>query len=186
MRSGGLYPRSPTINTLHEGRHTGYHFSIPSRTSCKSDTEILNSSASAATGTALRRNPLAALRKRLSVTAAMVGFPVSRETKCSVNVSDECPCVPILQVSRQMTSFTSAKPTVMLNPRSVTARLFQSICCTPGVNGLDVRLFLVTTFIGIIGIIGQGGREREDRLRREELVLGRRKTPLQTFTDYVE
>jgi hypothetical protein len=54
------------------------------------------------------------------------------------------------------------------------------------VNGLDVRLSLVTISIGIIGIIGQGGCEREDRLRREELVLGRRKTPLQTFTGYVE
>jgi hypothetical protein len=91
-----------------------------------------------------------------------------------------------LQVSRQMTGFTSTKLTVMLNPRSVTARLFKSICRTPGVNGLDVRLSLVTTSIGVIGIIGQGGCEREDRLRQEELVLGRRKTPLQTFTDYVE
>lgn len=81
----------------------------------------------------------------------------------------------------QMTGFTSAKPTVMLNLRSVTARLFQSICRTPGVNCLDVRLSLVTAFVGIIGIIGiirQRGCEREDRLRREELVLGRRKTLL--------
>jgi hypothetical protein len=103
-----------------------YHLPVPSRMSCKSDTEILNSSASA--GTALRRNPLAALRKRLSATAAMVGFPVSGETRCSVNVSDECPCVPIIRLSRRMTRFTSTEPTVTLNSRSDTVRLSQSIC----------------------------------------------------------
>jgi hypothetical protein len=155
-----------------------YHFPIPSRMSCKSDTEILNSSAPSATGTALRRNPLAALRKRLSVTAAMVGFPVSRETKCSVNVSDECPWVPVFRLSCRMTGFTSAGLTVMLNSRSVTARLSQSICRTPSVNRLDGRLSLVTTSVGDIRIIGQGRCEREDRLRQEGLILGGRKALL--------
>jgi hypothetical protein len=130
-----------------------YHLAIPSRMSCKSDTEILNRSASAATGTALRRNPLAALRKRLSATAAMVGFPVSGDTRCSVNVSDECPCVPIIRLSRQTTRFTSTEPTVTLNSRSDTVRLSQSICRTAGVNRLDGRLSLVMTSIWNIRII---------------------------------
>lgn len=153
---------------------------------CKSDTEILNSSASAATGTALRRNPLAALRKRLSATAAMVGFPVSGETRCSVNVSDEFPCVPIIRLSRRMTRFTSTELTVTMNSRSYTVRLSQSICRTAGVNCLDGRFSLVMTSIGDIRVIGQRGREREDRLRREELVLGGRKRLLQMFTNSVE
>jgi hypothetical protein len=163
-----------------------YHLPIPSRMSCKSDTEILNTSASAATGTALRRNPLAALRKRLSATAAMVGFPVSGETRCSVNVSDGCPCVPIIRFSRRMTRFTFTERTVTLNSRSDTVRLSQSICRTPGVNCLDRRLPLVMTSTGNIRIIGQRGCERKDRLRREELVLGGRKRLLQTFINLVE
>jgi len=163
-----------------------YHLPIPSRMSCKSYTEILNSSASAATGTALRRNPLAALRKRLSATAAMVGFPVSGETRCSVNVSDECHCVPIIRLSRWMTRFISTEPTVTLNSRSDTVRLSQSVCRTAGVNCLDGRLSLVMTSTGNIRIIGQRGCEREDRIRREELALGRRKRLLQTFINLVE
>ena len=153
---------------------------------CKSDTEILNSSASAATGTALRRNPLAALRKRLSATAAIVGFPVLGETRCSVNVSDECPCVPIIRLSGRMTRFTSTEPTMTLNSRSYTVQLFQSICRTASANCLDGRFSLVMTSIGDIRVIGQGGREREDRLRRGELVLGRRKRLLQMFFNSVE
>jgi hypothetical protein len=39
---------------------------------------------------------------------------------------------------------------------------------------------------GNIRIIGQRGCEREDRLRREELVLGGRKRLLQTFINSVE
>jgi hypothetical protein len=124
-----------------------YNLHIPSRMFCKSDTEILNSSASAATGTAFRRNALAALRKRLSATAAMVGFPVSGETKCSVNFSDEYPCVPIIRLSRQMTRFTFTELTVTLNSRSDTVRLSQSICRTAGVDGFDGRFPLVMTSI---------------------------------------
>jgi hypothetical protein len=162
-----------------------HHLPVPSRMPCKSDTEILNNSASAATGTALRRNLLAALRKRLSATAAMVGFPVSGETRCSVNVSDECPCVPIIRLSRRITRFMSTEPTVTLNSRSDTVRLSQSICRTAGVNCLDGRFSLVMISIGNIRIIGQRGCEREDRLRREELVLGARKRLLQTFINSV-
>ena len=163
-----------------------YHLSIPSRISCNSDTEILNSSASAATGMALRRNPLAALRRRLSATAATVGFPVSGDTRCSVNVSDECPCVPIIRLSRQMTRYTSTELTVTLNSMSDTVRLPQSICTPAGVNCLDGRFPLVMTSIGNIRIIGQRWCEREDRLRREELVLGGRKRLLQTFINSIE
>jgi hypothetical protein len=163
-----------------------YHLPIPSRMSCKSDTEILNTSASAATGTALRRDPLTALRKRLSATVAMVGFPVSGETRCRVNVSDECPCVPIIRLSRRMIRFTSTEPTVTLNSRSDTVRLPQSICRTAGVNCLDGRFSLVMTSTGNIRIIGQRGCEREDRLRQEVLVLGGRKRLLQTFINSVE
>jgi hypothetical protein len=154
--------------------------------SCKSDTEILNSSASAVTGTALRRNPFAALRKRLSATVAMVGFPVSGETRCSVNVSDECPCVPIIRLSCRMSRFTSTEPTVTLNSRSETVQLSQSICRAAGVDCLDGRFSLVMTSIENIRIIGQRGCEREDRLRREELVLDGRKRLLQTVTNMVE
>ncbi|SRR6266849_8280431 len=162
------------------------HPPIPSRMSCKSDTEILNSSVSAAIGTALRRNPVAALRKRLSATAATVGFPVLGETRCSVNVSDECPCVPVVRLSRRMTKFTSIEPTVTMNSVSDTVRLSQSICTAAGVNCLDGRFPLVMTSTGNIRIIGQRGCEREDRLRREELALGGRKRLLQTFINSVE
>jgi hypothetical protein len=68
--------------------------------------------------------------------------------------------------------------TVMLNSRSVTAQLSQSICRTPCVNRLDGRLPLVTTSVGDIRIVGQGRCEREDRLRQEGLVLGGRKALL--------
>jgi len=160
---------------------------IPSRMSCKSDTEILNSSTSAATGTALRRKPLAALHKRLSATAAMVGFPVSGETRCSVNVPDECPCVPVVRLSHRMTGFTPTEPTVTLNSRSnYTVRLSQFICRTAAVDCLDGRFSLVMTSIGNIRIIRQRGCEREDRLRQEELVLGGRKRLLESFINSVE
>jgi hypothetical protein len=76
------------------------HLSIPSRIACKSVTESLNTSASPSVGTVLQRNSPAVLRSRLSVMAAIVGFPVSRETKCRVKVSElEGPCVSISQLS---------------------------------------------------------------------------------------
>jgi hypothetical protein len=42
------------------------------------------------------------------------------------------------------------------------------------------------TSIGNIRVIGQRGCERENRLRRGELVLGGRKRLLQTFINSVE
>jgi hypothetical protein len=42
------------------------------------------------------------------------------------------------------------------------------------------------TSIGNVRIVGQRRCEREDRLRREELVLGGRKRLLQTFINSVE
>jgi hypothetical protein len=140
MRSGGPYPRSPKTNIriVRKGDRT-YHLSIPSRMACKSVTEILNASASPSTETALRRNPSAALRRRSSVTAAMVGFPVSRETKCSVKVSEPGgPCGSIFRLSlSEGQCCTSTGPTVTLNSRSITTPFSQSICVLPRANGLD-------------------------------------------------
>jgi hypothetical protein len=77
---------------------------------CKSVTASFNTPSA---GTVLRRNPSAALRIRLSVMVAMVGFPVLRETKCSVNVSElGGPCVSIFQLR-----LSDGDVTQQLNPQ---------------------------------------------------------------------
>ena len=178
MRSGGPYPRSPKTNIriVRKGDRT-YHLSIPSRMACKSVTEILNASASPSTETALRRNPSAALRRRSSVTAAMVGFPVSRETKCSVKVSEPGgPCGSIFRLSlSEGQCCTSTGPTVTLNSRSITTPFSQSICVPPRANGLDARFPFVMTIVGNIRVIRQWRGEGEDGLRQGAI---RRKTRL--------